>query len=120
MIQIINSPNNVAAFRVTGEVTKKDYEDVVIPKVEAVVKENEELNFLLALDTELANFSVGAWFEDFMIGMKNFGKWHRSAIVTDSENIISFTNAFSYIAPGEYKGFKKDELDVALLWVGEK
>ncbi|UPT72237.1 MAG: STAS/SEC14 domain-containing protein [Flavobacterium sp. JAD_PAG50586_2] len=120
MIQLITSPDNIAAFRAIGEVTKQDYENVVVPAVEAVVAKHDELNFLLELDTELGNFSAGAWFEDVMIGLKNFGKWHRAAIVTDSDNIISFTNAFSYIAPGEYKGFKKDELDIALLWVGGK
>jgi hypothetical protein len=120
MIQLIQSPDNVAAFRAVGEITKKDYEEVVVPTVEALVAKTDELNFLLELDTDLTNFSAGAWFEDVMIGLKNFGKWHRSAIVTDSDNIISFTNAFSYIAPGEYRGFKKNELDVALLWVGDK
>lgn len=120
MIQLIQSPNNVAAFRAIGEVTKKDYEDVVIPKVEALVDKTNELNFLLELDTELGNFTAGAWFEDAMIGLKNLTKWNRAAIVTDSENIISFTNAFSYIAPGEYKGFKKSELDEALNWVSGK
>lgn len=120
MIQLITSPDNVAAFRAVGEVTKQDYEHVVVPKIEAVVSRYDELNFLLELDTELGNFSAGAWFEDVMIGIKNLGKWNRAAIVTDSENIISFTNAFSYIAPGEYKGFKKEELEIALIWVGKK
>lgn len=119
MIQIIKSPANVAAFRALGEVTKKDYEEVVVPAVEKLVNTNDELNFLLELDTDLSNYTMGAWFEDVMLGLKNLGKWHRAAIVTDSDKIINFTNAFSYIAPGEYKGFKKEELDVALLWVGE-
>ena len=120
MIQLIKSPDNVAAFRVLGEVTKKDYEDVVVPAVEKLVNKNDELNFLLELDTDLGNYTMGAWFSDVMIGLKNFGKCHRAAIVTDSDKIISFTDAFSYIAPGEYKGFKKEELAVALLWVGDK
>lgn len=119
MIQKIDSPANVAAFRAIGEVTKKDYDEVVVPAVEVLVAKSDELNFLLVLDTELGNFTAGAWFEDAMIGIKNLGKWNRAAIVTDSDKIIAFTNAFSYIAPGEYKGFKKEELDVAMLWVGE-
>ncbi|MDI1316041.1 STAS/SEC14 domain-containing protein [Flavobacterium sp.] len=117
MIQIINSPENVAAFRAVGEVTKEDYETIVVPTIEALVKKTDQLNFLLELDTELASFTAGAWWEDLMIGIKNFGKWNRSAIVTNSDNIITFTNGFSFIAPGEYKGFKKQELDIALLWV---
>ena len=118
MIQLIDSPENVAAFRVSGEVTKKDYEEVVVPTVDALVRKTDQLNFLLELDTDLGNYTAGAWFEDAMLGLKNFAKWHRAAIVTDSDNIISFTNAFSYIAPGEYKGFKKAEIDEALRWVG--
>ena len=120
MIHIINSPNNVVAFRAVGEVTKEDYETVVVPKIKELVDRTDELNFLLELDTDLANFSAGAWWEDLMIGLKNFGKWNRSAIVTNSDNIISFTNGFSFIAPGDYKGFKKDELTIALLWVSGK
>jgi hypothetical protein len=120
MIQIINSPDNVVAFRAVGDVTKEDYETVVVPTIKELVDRTDELNFLLELDTELTNFSAGAWWEDLMIGLKNFGKWNRSAIVTNSDNIISFTNGFSFIAPGEYKGFKKDELDIALLWVSGK
>lgn len=117
MIQIINSPDNVAAFRAVGEVTKEDYETVVVPAIEALVSKTDKLNFLLELDTDLANFTAGAWWEDLMIGIKNFGKWNRSAIVTNSDNIITFTNGFSFIAPGEYKGFKKHEIGIALLWV---
>lgn len=118
MIQLLNSPANVAAFKATGEVTKEDYENVVIPNVEALVNRTDKLNFLLELDTKLGNFSAGAWWEDLLIGLKNFGKWNRAAIVTDSDNIISFTNAFSYIAPGEHKGFKN--IEEALEWVSGK
>src|SRR6476620_757814 len=99
MIQLIDAPENVAAFRAIGEVTKQDYEDVVVPAVESLVKKTNELNFLLELDTNLGNYTAEAWVEDAMIGLKNFTKWHRAAIVTDSDNIIMFTNAFSYIAP---------------------
>lgn len=52
-----------------------------------------------------------------MIGRRNLGKWNRAAIVTDSENAISFTNGFSYIVPGEFRGYKKEKLPEALRWV---
>jgi hypothetical protein len=120
MIQLINSPHNVVAFAASGEVTKKDYEDIVVPAVDALVKETGELNFLLELDTTIGNYTVGAWYEDLMLGLKNFEKWHRAAIVTDSDTIIAFTNGFSYIAPGEYKGFKKESIHEAMLWVSGK
>jgi hypothetical protein len=118
MIEIIKAPANVAAFRATGEVTKEDYEKVVIPEVEKLVNGKDEINFLLVLDTDIQNFTVGAWLQDALLGLKNFGKWHRAAIVSDSDNVIKFTNGFSYIAPGEFRGFKKEDASEALNWVG--
>lgn len=117
MIQIINeAPKNVAAFRASGEVTKNDYLQVVVPEVDRLVRQNDDLHFLLELDTNVSNFTAGAWIQDALLGLKNLAKWNRAAIVTDSTTIISLTNAFSYLVPGEYKGFKKSELNTALLW----
>lgn len=121
MIQLENNaPSNVAAFRAIGEVTKEDYENVVIPEVERVISSIGHINFLLFLDTEIENFTVGAWVQDALLGLKNIAKWNRAAIVTDSETAITFTNGFSYFVPGEFKGFKKDQYNEAITWVSEE
>jgi hypothetical protein len=121
MIQVIpDTPNNIAAFRATGEVTKENYQNVVLPEIERLLKQINHINFLLVLDTELENFTTGAWVQDALLGLKNLAKWNRAAIVTDSDTIISFTNGFSYIVPGEFKGFKKSEYDQAVTWVSEE
>jgi len=118
MIQRINNlPDNVAAFLASGEVTKEDYQNVVVPEVDSKVKQFDELNFLLQLDTDVSNFTAGAWMQDALVGLKNITKWHRAAIITDSEVIIKATAAFSFLIPGEFKGFKKSEFDTAVNWV---
>jgi len=118
MIQILQEvPPNVAAFRASGTVTAEDYEQVVKPEVDRLVNQTDELNFLLELNTDVENFTMGAWLQDALVGLKNLTKWHRAAIVTDSEKIISATNAFSYLVPGEYKGFRKSNLREAVDWV---
>ncbi len=118
MIQLmLNVPANIVAFRAAGEVTQEDFQNVVMPQVDRLVAREGELNFLLQLDTDLENFTAGAWVQDALLGLKNITKWHRAAIVTDSEKIIKFTNAFSYLIPGEFKGFKKNEFEAAVDWV---
>jgi hypothetical protein len=114
-----NVPANVAAFRATGEVTQDDYKTVLVPQVEQLVKEIDKINFLLLLDTDVQNFTAGAWMQDALLGIKNITKWNRAAIVSDSEGVIKFTDAFSVIVPGEFKGFKKAELEQAIAWVSE-
>lgn len=118
MIETLNSlPANVAGFRATGEVTQDDFKNVVFPAVERLVEKQKDLNYLLLLNTDISNFTAGAWFQDVVLGLKNLTNWNRAAIVTDSEGVIKFTDAFSVLAPGEYKGYKKSEFEQAVSWV---
>lgn len=121
MIEKLNDvPQNVAAFRATGEVTKDDYANVLVPQVNLLVEKTGQLNFLLYLDTSVSNFTAGAWLQDALVGLKNITKWNRAAIISDSEGVIKFTDAFSFAAPGEFKGFKKADYDLAVQWVSEQ
>ena len=117
MITIINdAPENVAAFNATGDVTKEDFENLVIPYVKNKVEQFDELNYLLYLDTDLSNFTMGAWLQDALLGIKNLSKWNRCAIVTDKEGVQNFTDIFSVLMPGEFKSFPKENLYNALYW----
>ncbi|UFH33136.1 STAS/SEC14 domain-containing protein [Chryseobacterium sp. C-71] len=117
MITIINdAPENVAAFNATGDVTKEDFENLVIPHVKNKVEQFDELNYLLYLDTDLSNFTMGAWLQDALLGIKNLSKWNRAAIVTDKEGVQNFTDIFSVLMPGEFKSFPKENLYNALYW----
>ena len=115
-----NVPANLAAFRATGEVTEDDFKNTVIPEVEKLVATTGQLNYLLLLDTDIKNFTAGAWLQDALLGIKNITKWNRAAIVSDSEGITKFTDVFSFAMPGEFKGFKKNELQDAIDWAAEK
>lgn len=118
MIQILNDvPDNIVAFKAIGEVDKNDYEKTLIPAVDAHVKKHGKINFLLILDTSLKNFTIGALLKDLGLGLKHFTKWHKMAIVSESEAINNFTDAFSYVSPGEAKGFTHAEIDEAKIWV---
>ena len=120
MIGVIeNAPPNVAAFRAFGKVDKSDYDNVLIPEVDRLVKKQDSINFLLLLDTDLTDFTMGAILKDLAVGLKHFSKWHKMAIVSGSDAINKFTDLFSYIAPGESKGFKHDDLDNAIEWVSK-
>ncbi|MGO4709401.1 STAS/SEC14 domain-containing protein [Chryseobacterium sp. 2TAF14] len=117
MIAILNdAPENVAAFNATGEITREDFENLVIPHVKTKVEKFDELNYLLYLNTDLDNFTMGAWLQDALLGIKNITKWNRAAIVTDKEGVQNFTDIFSVLMPGEFKSFPKENLYNALYW----
>lgn len=121
MIQIIeNLPANMVGFKAIGSIDERDFTDTVMPKVKELVDKTGKLNYLLVLDTSIKNFSIGAWFKDAVMGIKHLTKWNRAAIVTDTAGIRAFTDAFSILMPGEFKGFEHKDLQQAIDWVSEK
>ena len=117
--QITDLPENMVGFRASGEVTKDDF-DIVLKKVEEIVEKTGKLNYLLYLETSPANFTIGAWMKDGLLGVQNLTKWNRAAIVSDSEIVKKFTDVFSDIMPGEFRGFEMDDLQHAIDWTSEK
>ncbi|OJX49778.1 MAG: STAS/SEC14 domain-containing protein [Flavobacterium sp. 38-13] len=118
MIEILPSlPKNIAAFRATGKVTKEDYQKVMAPRVNELVSNTGELNFFFLIDTELGDFTLGAWFQDALLGLKHLASWKRAAIVIDSPQARKFTDEFSILAPGEFRGYPKEQYSEALEWV---
>lgn len=117
MITLIpDVPENVAAFHATGEITKEDFDSLVMPHVKAKVNTFDELNYLLLLDTDLDKFTAGAWMQDAFLGLKNLTKWNRVAIVTDKKGVQTFTEGFSVVMPGEFRAFNKEDLASAIFW----
>lgn len=115
--EIQNLPANMVGFRASGEITEADFKHVVMPKVQQAIDKNEKLNYLLVLDTSIKNFTPGAWLKDAVMGVKHLFKWNRAAIVSDVEAIRIFTNGFSVVMPGEFKGFEQKDLQQAIDWV---
>ncbi len=97
-----------------------DFTNTVMPNVKALIDKTDRLNYMLVLDTSIKNFTAGAWFKDAIMGMRHLLKWNRAAIVTDVEGIRIFTDIFSIIMPGEFKGFEHQDMQAAIDWVSEK
>ena len=120
MIQHLKDlPSNIVGFKASGEITEKDFTETVMPKVKTLIDKIDKLNYLLVLETSVNNFTIGAWMKDTMMGIKHLTKWNKAAIVSDVEAIRNFTNFFSYLMPGEFKGFEHKELQQAIDWVSE-
>ena len=114
---LANLPANIVAFKAVGSITEKDFIDTVMPQVKALVDKTGKLNYLLVLENSLDEFTIGAWFKDAQMGLQHLTKWNRAAIVTDVKSIRYFTDIFSYVMPGVFKGFEHKNLQEAIDWV---
>ena len=121
MIQHIqNLPLTIVGFKASGEITEKDFIDIVMLKVKVLIDKTDKLNYLLVLDTPVKNFTIGAWIKDAITGIKHLTKCNRATIVSNVEAIRNYTNFFRYLISGEFKGFEHNYLQKAIYWVSEK
>ncbi len=117
MISLVTHvPENVIAFRATGTVSAADFKDILIPAVAQHVKEHEELNYVLLIDTELTDFTIGSWIQNLTLGIEQLKHWRKAAIICDLKSVKVFTDIIFKVMPGEFKVFEHSHYQQALAW----
>jgi SpoIIAA-like len=113
-------PEGTLGFRVSGEVERSDYTDLMVPELQKAVDAGGGLRTLYLID-RLDGMDPGALWEDskagFNLGIRHHSAWERTAIVTDQEWLARSARLFAWMAPGEFKVFPTAELDQAKAWV---
>jgi stage II sporulation SpoAA-like protein len=106
MIEIIKDfPDNVVGLAAKGEVTRKDYLEVVIPAIDKALKRNAKLRLYYDLGSQFTGIDLGAEWEDFKLGIEHLSRWERAAVVTDVAWIRHAVSAFRLLMPGEMRVF---------------
>ena len=100
MIEIIGGfPDNVVGILAKGEVTRKDYLEVVIPAIDKALKRNAKLRLYYDLGSQFTGIDFGAEWEDFKLGIEHLSRWERAAVVTDVAWIRHLVGAFRFLIP---------------------
>jgi SpoIIAA-like len=110
-------PDNVVALAGKGQLTKKDYEEVLIPAVEGAFKKHAKVSLYYELGPQFSGIETGAAWEDFKEGVRHFFQWEKMAVVTDVEWIRRAINGFGVFMPGELRVFPNREAAAARTWV---
>ncbi len=118
MIRILSGfPENVVAVTAEGLVTRKDYQDVLVPAVTAVLRRHEKVRLYYEITAQFTGIDAGAIWEDFLVGMQHLLRWERIAVVADVEWIRHTVNAFRFLLPGKVRVFAGSETGVARAWI---
>ena len=120
MIQMLEGfPDGVVAAVATGRVTKRDYDEVLIPAVEAALGRRQKLRCYYELGQQFSGMDVGAVWEDFRLGIESLSRWERIAIVTDVEWIRLAIAMFRFLVSGEIRIFSTGQAAEARRWIVE-
>jgi len=118
MIRLLTGfPDNVLAVACEGHVTRRDYEDVLIPAMTAALQRHPKLRVYYEVMPQFSGIDAGAIWEDFRVGMEHLSRWERMAVVTDVEWIRLAVNAFRFLLPGKLRVFPVSGIDEARRWI---
>lgn len=104
------------AIESEGEVTHKDYEEVLIPRVKEILETHKKVKCFIHF-TEGSTYSVGAMATDAMFGFRHLLSWDKVAIVSDIEWIHKAMRFILPIMPFKIKLFAEQEYDEAKTWL---
>ena len=116
MLERLESPPTVLAFRAVGKIEKRDYETELQPAVDEMMNDRGELRLVYVLGDEFEGYSFSAGWEDAKLGFSHLTKWKRCAVVTDHDWVRHSVGMFRWMMPGELKVFGVTELDDAVAW----
>jgi hypothetical protein len=120
VIEPIEMPAGALGFRISGSVSRRDYDEVLIPPIRAAIEAGEEVRCLCQLGPGFEGYEAGAVWEDIKTGadygLGHHKAWKRIAIVTDVDWVRHLSALFGWLSPGEMKLFGLDELEAAKAW----
>lgn len=118
MIELLRDfPDNVVAAVCKGQVTRADYDTVLVPAVEKALKSHNKLRLYYETAGDFAGIEPGAVWQDLKTGMEHLTRWERIAVVTDVDWIKHTMQFFSFMMPGEMKTFPLAQADQARKWI---
>ncbi len=110
-------PADAVAVRVSGFVSKADYDQALVPEIDRALQASERIRLYYEVAPDFALISPGAIWEDFWVGMRHWTHWKRVAVVTDLPWIRQMVVIFGFLLPGATKVFARAEAEAARAWL---
>ena len=118
MIEALSGfPDSILAFGCRGQVTKADYDTVIIPAAEKAAKAHGKIRLYYEIGKEFASIEPAAMWEDFKVGIGHLSHWERIAVVTDVDWIKFAAQAFGFLMPGKLRVFPAGGAEAARAWI---
>lgn len=118
MIEILAGfPDNVAALACHGQVTKADYETVLIPDINERLARDKKVRIYYETASDFAGIDPGAVWDDTKLGFSHFLSWERFAVVTDVDWIKHAVKFFGFLMPAQLSTFPMTEAAKAREWI---
>lgn len=120
MIEVLpQSEGNLLVIKATEKLTNNDYKEVMIPRLEAIIREYGRARFIMDLSTNFHGWEISAAWDDVRFGVSHRNSFERMAVVGGPKCAEWGAKLAKLIMNGELKCFPGNAYNEALEWVNE-
>lgn len=114
---VFDLPAGVIGYSAVGKITADDYTKVLIPEIEAKIKEGGKVRFLYVAGPEFEGYDIGAMVGDTTFGFRHFFDFEKIAFVSDDATFRSMVHTFGMMMPADVRVFAIAEMAEAKAWL---
>ena len=109
-------PPGVLGIEATGKVTHEDYQNILIPRAEAMIAKGP-VKFLYVAGKDFEGYELEALWDDSAFGVKHWHDFTRVAVVADQAWLRAAVTMFKPFLPCEVRLFNLGDLAAAKTWI---
>ena len=117
--EITGLPAGTLGFKVSGNITGDDYDNVLTPAIDKAIEEFDRIKLLAQIGPDFKGYSLDAAWDDAKLGLRHWNGFDRVALATDVSWIRTMIKAIGFMMPCPVQLFELGEVDDAKRWLSE-
>jgi hypothetical protein len=115
MVEVLPESNgNILVLRARGLLTHQDYRNVIIPRLEAMIRDHGKVRFLL---DNFQGWRAVAFWDDARFGLIHRNDFEKIALIGGPKWILWALKLVALVVSGEMRTFSASERSKALSWI---
>jgi hypothetical protein len=121
MIKLLpESEGNILVLRAAGKLTDQDYKDVLIPRLESIIREHGKARLLLDMGDEFHGWEAAALWDDTRFGLTHRDDFEKMGVIGGPRWVQWGLKLAAMVISGEIRSFSSSEREKALSWIKAK
>ncbi len=112
------SKGNILVISATGKLTDQDYREVLIPRLEAIIREHGKARLLLDMGDEFHGWEGAAAWDDARFGLAHRNDFEKMGVVGGPKWVEWALKIGAVAISGEIRNFAASEREQAMRWIG--
>ena len=111
------SEGNVLILEATAKLTDEDYKEVLIPRLEAIIRQHGKARLLIDMGDEFEGWELKALWDDAQFGLTHRKDFEKMAVIADRRWIQWGLKIGGLLIEGELRTFSPDQREEAHRWI---